>query len=63
MNRTDAALVRLTTPVFSNETEADADARLRAMVPEFVPALSAYLPALTSADTRRAKSPEGNSDS
>ena len=43
-NRTDGALVRLTTPVYPGEAEADADQRLRAFVRDFVPKLAGYLP-------------------
>jgi EpsI family protein len=43
-NRTDGALVRLTTQVLAGETETDADQRLRAFMREVVPALTAYLP-------------------
>jgi exosortase D (VPLPA-CTERM-specific) len=44
-NRTDGALVRLTTQVMPGESEADADHRLHAFMREVVPALTAYLPA------------------
>jgi exosortase D (VPLPA-CTERM-specific) len=43
-NRSDGALVRLTTEVLPGETEADADRRLHAFMREVVPALTAYLP-------------------
>jgi exosortase D (VPLPA-CTERM-specific) len=43
-NRTDGALVRLTTQVMPGETELDADHRLGAFMNEVVPALAAYLP-------------------
>jgi exosortase D (VPLPA-CTERM-specific) len=43
-NRTDGALVRLTTQVFPGETESDGDRRLHAFMREVVPALTAYLP-------------------
>lgn len=44
MNRTDGALVRLTTHVYPGETEGDADQRIRSFIPELSPALTAYLP-------------------
>jgi exosortase D (VPLPA-CTERM-specific) len=43
-NRTDGALVRLTTPVFPGETEADADKRLGEFTRLVVPSLAGYLP-------------------
>ena len=45
-NRTDGALVRLTTPVGRSESEQDADERLRSFLPDVVPRLSAFLPGL-----------------
>ena len=44
MNRSDAALIRLTTEVDTGETERDADERLRAFMQDAVPRLSEYLP-------------------
>ena len=44
-NRTDGALVRLTTPVYPGETEADADKRLQEFTGIVVPSLAPYLPA------------------
>jgi exosortase D (VPLPA-CTERM-specific) len=44
-NRTDGALVRLTTAVLPSEAEADADQRLQAFMRAVVPVLTAYLPA------------------
>ena len=44
-NRTDGALVRLTTQVLPGETEADADQRLQAFMQQAVPTLSNFLPA------------------
>jgi exosortase D (VPLPA-CTERM-specific) len=44
-NRTDGALVRLTTPILPSEQEADADRRLQDFTRLAVPALSPYLPA------------------
>jgi EpsI family protein len=45
MNRSDGALVRLTTFQHPGETEADADQRIQTLIPELSPALTAYLPA------------------
>ncbi len=42
--RTDGALVRLITPVYSNEDVGQADARLIAFTRAIVPALSEFLP-------------------
>jgi exosortase D (VPLPA-CTERM-specific) len=44
-NRTDGALVRLTTQVFPGETEQDGDRRLQAFMQEAVPKLTSFLPA------------------
>lgn len=44
-NRTDGALVRLTTPVYPGESENDADKRLQGFTRIAVPALASYLPA------------------
>ncbi len=44
-NRTDGALVRLTTPVYPGEREDDADKRLQEFARAVVPALAPYLPA------------------
>ena len=52
-NRTDGALVRLTTQVLPSEFEADADQRLRMFMRDAVPRLAEYLPA---DGTRHAKS-------
>jgi len=43
-NRTDGALVRLTTPIYPGEIEADADKRLQGFIRDFVPILNQYLP-------------------
>lgn len=45
MNRTDGALVRLTTPLYPGETERDADRRLQTFLRELEPRLAGYLPA------------------
>jgi exosortase D (VPLPA-CTERM-specific) len=44
-NRTDGALVRLTTMVYPGESEADADKRLHGFIGDVVPSLAKYLPA------------------
>jgi len=43
-NRTDGALVRVTSPVYPGETERDADERLSSFVGELTPRLTTYLP-------------------
>ena len=43
-NRTDGALVRLTTQILPGELERDADIRLQSFMREVVPALKGYLP-------------------
>jgi EpsI family protein len=43
-NRTDGALVRLTTTIYKNETESEADFRLQAFARDLIPTLSGYLP-------------------
>lgn len=45
MNRTDGALVRLTTALYPGETERDADRRLQSFLGELEPRLIGYLPA------------------
>jgi len=44
-NRTDGALIRLTTPISSDESERDADKRLQSFTHDIVPSLAPYLPA------------------
>jgi exosortase D (VPLPA-CTERM-specific) len=44
MNRTDGALVRLTTLMYPGETERDADKRLQSLIRELEPRLVGYLP-------------------
>jgi exosortase D (VPLPA-CTERM-specific) len=44
MNRTDGALVRLSTEIPPGESERDADDRLHSFMQQVVPALDAYLP-------------------
>jgi len=43
-HRTDGALVRLVTPVYSDEEVEEADARLLSFTKEIVPILNEYLP-------------------
>ena len=43
-NRTDGALVRLTTQIAPDETERDADARLQSFMRIAVPRLAKFLP-------------------
>ena len=43
-NRTDGALIRLTTPIKAGEAEQGADRRLQAFIDVAVPALAQYLP-------------------
>jgi exosortase D (VPLPA-CTERM-specific) len=47
-NRTDGALVRLTTRILPNESESDAERRLQSFVKDAVPNLSRFLPAETT---------------
>jgi exosortase D (VPLPA-CTERM-specific) len=47
-NRSDGALVRLTTIIRPGETERDADNRLQGFIEVAVPSLAGYLPAATS---------------
>lgn len=44
-NRTDGALVRLTTPIKRSESEEDADRRLQSFMSSALPRLTAFLPA------------------
>jgi EpsI family protein len=48
-NRTDGALVRVTTPIYQDEPQSRADERLQAFLRELDPRLSAYLPSETAA--------------
>ena len=44
LNRTDGALVRITTAVSSNENIADADNRLKAFAQQVAPVLPKFIP-------------------
>ena len=44
MGRTDGALIRFTTPIAEGETEADADARMQALMSEVLPRLPRFVP-------------------
>ena len=44
MQRTDGALIRLITPVYKSENDADAEARLQDFMRDFVPVLHEYIP-------------------
>jgi exosortase D (VPLPA-CTERM-specific) len=56
MNRTDGAMVRLTTRLFPGETEQSADLRLQSFRRLAVPSLNAYLPVREAASRRPALS-------
>jgi exosortase D (VPLPA-CTERM-specific) len=56
-NRTDGALVRLTTPISAAESEHDADRRLQSFIHELAPKLSQYLPPETIPDQKSALTP------
>ena len=43
-NRTDGALVRVSTPIYPGEIVSDADKRLQGFIRDFVPTLNQYLP-------------------
>jgi len=60
-NRTDGALVRLTTVVDPTESEAHAEQRLREFTRIVVPVLKGYLPAPVSSSSASAKSEKGHS--
>ena len=44
LNRTDGALIRLTTPLYAGETEQDGDKRLQGFVSELLPPMTRFLP-------------------
>lgn len=51
-NRTDGALVRVTTPVYQGEAEGDADRRLQTFIADLEPRLGGFLPARSLSATR-----------
>ncbi len=55
-NRTDGALVRLITPVYTGEAERDADQRLQSFMRDLQPNLMPYLPAETIPQPKMAQS-------
>jgi exosortase D (VPLPA-CTERM-specific) len=55
-NRTDGALVRLTTPLYPGESESDADKRLQDFTRVVVPNLAGYLPSDTTTPIKPAMS-------
>ena len=60
-NRTDGALVRLTTPLYPGETEEKADERLQSFIQELEPRLSAFLPRQSPPDVKSVgESPKGS---
>jgi exosortase D (VPLPA-CTERM-specific) len=60
-NRTDGALVRLTTPIYPGEAESDADKRLQEFTRVVVPRLATYLPSDTATKIKPAmNSPNAN---
>jgi len=56
-NRTDGALVRLTTPIFSGEQETDADKRLQQFIHTLMPNLAGFLPSDESSKFKPAMTP------
>jgi exosortase D (VPLPA-CTERM-specific) len=54
LNRTDGALVRLTTAVYPGESERDAERRLQSLIPLLVPSLAGYVPGGPATQTTRA---------
>jgi len=57
-NRTDGALVRLTTSIYPTENEGDADKRLQEFMQAVVPKLVGYLPTESGANIRPAVNQE-----
>ena len=55
-NRTDGALVRLTTPIFPGENESDADKRLQQFIQTLMPSLAGFLPTETASKIKPAMS-------
>ena len=56
-HRTDGALVRLITPIYPTENEADADKRLQEFTRILLPSLSGYLPADPGSKMKPAMTP------
>jgi exosortase D (VPLPA-CTERM-specific) len=56
-NRTDGALVRLTTPIYAGESERAGDQRLESFIHELEPRLGAYLPPETTTDVKSVEHP------
>jgi exosortase D (VPLPA-CTERM-specific) len=60
-NRTDGSLVRLSTQLFTGESERDADKRLQSFMREVVPSLAQYLPADAAPQVKSVRyGPAGN---
>ena len=57
-NRTDGALIRIVTPLYPGEVEADGDKRLRTFLQLFVPKLAGYLPAASNSAIKPAMIPD-----
>ena len=55
LNRTDGALVRLTTQIYDGETERDADQRLQTFMRDVVPILTEYLPSEVASQVKSAR--------
>jgi exosortase D (VPLPA-CTERM-specific) len=62
-NRTDGALVRLTTPVYPGENESDADKRLQEFTQAVVPKLADYLPSEAASKIKPAMNSQNNNHS
>jgi exosortase D (VPLPA-CTERM-specific) len=62
-NRTDGALVRLTTMIYPGETEGDADKRLQEFTQAVVPSLAGYLPSEEARKTKPAMNPTKTNNS
>ena len=62
-NRTDGALVRLTTPLYPGENESDADKRLQEFTRVVVPNLVGYLPSAAASKIKPAMNSQNNNHS
>jgi exosortase D (VPLPA-CTERM-specific) len=62
-NRTDGALVRLTTMIYPNESESDADKRLQEFTNALMPDLAGYLPPASPPAVKPAMNPLQNNRS